>query len=162
MEDISLAYPAKFAKEEGGFVVTFRDVPEAITQGDDMAGALANAEDALSAALAMYAKAGEDLPVASAPKRGEHVIHAAPVLVAKVALRQTLTALGIRPTELARRLKVDEKDVRRLLDPFYQSKLPSLDAALRAVGRRAVLHVMPISGARDLPVRNSAPVRKAG
>ena len=33
-------YPAKFSPaEEGGFVVTFRDIPEAITQGDDMAEA---------------------------------------------------------------------------------------------------------------------------
>ena len=39
-------YPAKFTPaEEGGYVVTFRDIPEAITQGDDMTEAVEMAED---------------------------------------------------------------------------------------------------------------------
>jgi len=38
-----LAYPATLTPDDtdGGFVVTFQDVPEAIIQGDDLAGALA-------------------------------------------------------------------------------------------------------------------------
>jgi len=42
-------YPAKLTpdKEDGGFVVMFRDFPEAITQGEDMADALAEAVDCL-------------------------------------------------------------------------------------------------------------------
>ena len=39
-------YPAKFTPaEEGGYIVTFRDIPEAITQGDDMTEAVEMAED---------------------------------------------------------------------------------------------------------------------
>jgi len=38
LERNNMFYPAKFSPaEEGGFVVTFRDIPEAITQGDNMA-----------------------------------------------------------------------------------------------------------------------------
>lgn len=43
------AYPVVLTpgEIEGGFVVTFPDLPEAITQGEDAAGALAEAADAL-------------------------------------------------------------------------------------------------------------------
>lgn len=30
----TMKYPATFTPETGGFVVTFRDIPEALTQGD--------------------------------------------------------------------------------------------------------------------------------
>ena len=50
---MQLTYPAKLTgdRKDGGFVVTFRDVPEAITQGDTLADALSEAEGALQAAL---------------------------------------------------------------------------------------------------------------
>ena len=66
------AYPAKLSPDpDGGFTVTFRDVPEAITEGDSRDEALMRAEDALESALAMYIAAKEPLPKPSALKRGE-------------------------------------------------------------------------------------------
>ena len=41
----------KADKEDGGFVVTFPDIPEAITQGDSIEEALAMALEALETAL---------------------------------------------------------------------------------------------------------------
>ena len=69
------AYPAKLTAEaDDGFTVTFRDVPEAITEGDSRDEALMRAEDALESALAMYIAAKEALPKASAAKRGEVMV----------------------------------------------------------------------------------------
>ena len=49
------AYPAALIPDaQGRFTVTFRDVPEAITEGDTREEALLRAEDALESALAMY------------------------------------------------------------------------------------------------------------
>ena len=54
-----MRFPANFARaEEGGFVVTFPDIPEAITQGDDEAEAMDAARDALETALDFYFEAG--------------------------------------------------------------------------------------------------------
>ena len=55
-----LAYAATLTpdEEDGGFVVTFRDVPEAITQGDTLDEALHNAADALTVALDGYVGVG--------------------------------------------------------------------------------------------------------
>jgi antitoxin HicB len=41
--------------------------------------------------------------------------------------------------EEAKRLGIDEKEVRRLLDPHYGSKLPRIAQAIEALGRRLVI-----------------------
>jgi len=59
-------YPAVVkAQAEGGFVVTFPDVPEAITQGEDREEALLYAVEALEAALSFYVEDRRPLPVRS-------------------------------------------------------------------------------------------------
>jgi antitoxin HicB len=51
------AYPAALTPDpDGGFTVTFRDVPEAITEGDSREEALLRAEDALESGLAMLSR----------------------------------------------------------------------------------------------------------
>ena len=45
----------------------------------------------------------------------------------------------IKNTELARRLGCDEKEVRRMLDPRHPTKLPRIQAALEALGKRLVV-----------------------
>ena len=61
-----LFYPAVFHRaEEGGFWVTFPDIPECITEGDDMAAAYDMAVEALGLALEEKIENREKLPVAS-------------------------------------------------------------------------------------------------
>ena len=47
---------------DGGFLVTFADVPEAITHGDTRQAALVNATEALGLALRGYCVEGRELP----------------------------------------------------------------------------------------------------
>lgn len=62
------AYPCELTPDEdGGFVATFPDVPEAITGGDGRDDALAMAEDALATALAGYVHEKRDIPVPGTP-----------------------------------------------------------------------------------------------
>ena len=59
-------YPAIFhAAEEGGYWVTFPDIPECITEGDDMEEAYQMAVDALGLALTERTKEGEKFPALS-------------------------------------------------------------------------------------------------
>ena len=63
-----LFYPAIFHKaEEGGFWITFPDIPECMTQGDDMEQAYEMAVDALGLILADRKKSHESIPAASRP-----------------------------------------------------------------------------------------------
>src|SRR5215203_607121 len=61
------AYPVTLTPDEtdGGFVVTFQDVPEAITQGETVTEALAEAADALEEAIAGRIRRGDSIPDAS-------------------------------------------------------------------------------------------------
>lgn len=59
-------YPVELIPaEEGGFVVTFPDVPEAFTQGDDKDEALQCASEALETALSFYVADRRQLPLPS-------------------------------------------------------------------------------------------------
>ena len=63
-----LFYPAIFHKaEEGGFWVSFPDLPECFTQGEDMTEAYEMAVDALGLALTSREKEKQPIPVASDP-----------------------------------------------------------------------------------------------
>ena len=62
------AFPCELTPDGGGgFVVTFADVPEAITGGGDRAEALTMAEDALATALAGYVLEHRAIPTPGGP-----------------------------------------------------------------------------------------------
>lgn len=63
-----LFYPAVFHKaEEGGFWVTFPDIPECMTQGENMQEAYEMAIEALGLSLTTL-EAGAEIPKASNPE----------------------------------------------------------------------------------------------
>lgn len=65
-----LFYPALFhIAEEGGFWVSFPDIPECLTQGDDMTQAYEMAIDALGLALTSLETEKYPIPPASDPTR---------------------------------------------------------------------------------------------
>lgn len=139
---VILDYPVQMdPADEGGFVVTFANVPEAITQGDDKASALRHAADALETALSFYTDAGEDLPKASKPKRGQHTVRPSALACIKLAIYQTMRDEGVRKAELARRLGWHLPQVDRLLDLNHASRLDQAEAALLALGRRLEVRV---------------------
>ena len=63
-----LFYPAIFHKaEEGGFWITFPDIPECMTQGDDMQQSYEMAVEALGLALASREEEKQEIPAPSEP-----------------------------------------------------------------------------------------------
>jgi antitoxin HicB len=135
------AYRAVFepGDRRGTIVVTFPDVPEAVTEGRGRTDARAMAEEALGLALLSYLDRGKPLPKPRA-KRGDLVdIAVMPDVAAKLAVLEAFAAAGITKSELARRIGKDEKEVRRILDPKHPTKLPALMTALRALGKRLVV-----------------------
>jgi len=134
--ETTLAWPASLAQDhEGRVQVRFPDFPEALTDGADEAEALAEAADCLAEAVAARIADGEELPAPSPLRRGMHAVPLPPVLAYKAALFSAMRRDGVSKSELARRLDIDEKDMRRLLDPRYRgSKVERLHAALAACG----------------------------
>ena len=69
------AYPCELTPDEdGSFMATFPDVPEAITGGKDRTEALTMAEDALATALAGYVLAQWEFPTPSQPAAGQELV----------------------------------------------------------------------------------------
>lgn len=136
-----LIYPAVFdPAEEGGFIVTFPDIPEAITQGDDESEALLMAEDALITMLEAYMDDQQPIPAPSPLNGRPGVI--LPVLVAcKLTLYSAMQAQGLRRADLARRLNLPPMPVERLLSLRHKTRIEQIETALAALGKRLVVDV---------------------
>jgi antitoxin HicB len=67
-------YPANLIKADGKVLVTFDDVPEAITFGKNRVDALLHAQDALDTALTFYIERGVRIPLPSKPKSGQVLV----------------------------------------------------------------------------------------
>ena len=137
-----LRYPVHLeAAEEGGFVVTFPDIPEAITQGEDKDDALLHASDALETALDFYLDEGREVPLPSRPKHGQPVVELPTSVAAKVLLLNAMIAQRVRPAELARRLNITPQEVTRLTNIHHTSKIDTIAGALRALGKMLEVRV---------------------
>lgn len=142
----NFAYPASVKRDEEGFyLVTFTDFPECSTDGETREEALHEAADALDEAIAGRINRGDLIPRPSRPKSRQTVIPVPAQMAAKAALYMAVKEAGIRNTELAKRLGADEKEIRRLLDPHHRSKLPRLEAALEALGKKLVIGVEAVA-----------------
>jgi antitoxin HicB len=124
---------------EGGFVVTCRDLPQLVTQGETREHALREGIDAMDEVFAAYMLDKRDFPLPSKLRRGEHWVAPPAETIAKAALYTAMRAAGVSNVQLAKALNVDEKEVRRLLDPHYGSKLPRIAQAIQLLGQRLVI-----------------------
>jgi antitoxin HicB len=129
-------YPAKLTLQSvGNYAVRFPDVPEALTLGDTIEEALLHAADALESALDFYFEHNRPVPMPSKPKRGQYLVELPTSAAAKVLLFNELLAQEVRPAELARRLSIPRQHVNRLLDLRHPTKIDSIAAALKALGK---------------------------
>ncbi|HEY5608045.1 MAG TPA: type II toxin-antitoxin system HicB family antitoxin [Alphaproteobacteria bacterium] len=135
----TLVRASRHARGEKGFVVSFRDFPEAHSQGENGADALHMAADCLDEAIAARIVADEAIPPPSRAARSDRLVALSGQMAAKAALYLALRESKVSKSALARRLGCDEKDVRRLLDPRFGSKLPRIEAALAALGKRLII-----------------------
>ena len=137
-------YPVTLTPDakDGGFVVTFVDIPEAITQGDTQAQALQAARDALESALDFYFEDRRAVPAPSRPKRGQHVVELAASLSAKVLLLNEMVTQNVRPAELARRLNTSPQEINRLTNIKHTTRIDGIAAALQALGKQLEMRVV--------------------
>jgi antitoxin HicB len=139
MSEISAdGYPVQFDEEDGGYVVTLPDIPYGATQGDNVAQALAQAEDFLEEAVLGMMAHGEDVPLPSAADGRPTVVLPA-LTAAKLEAYRAMRAAGLDKKQLAERLGWQPNQVTRLFDGRHASHLDQIEAALRVLGRRLVV-----------------------
>ena len=140
---VVFTYPVKLTRDrkDGGYVVSCRDIPEAITQGDSIEHALSEAEGALQAAIECRIEDGLDIPAPSPAKRGERMVPTPITTALKAAVYTEMRGQRVSKSELARRMHVNEKEARRMLDPRHPTRVSTLERALAVLGRRAEIAV---------------------
>jgi antitoxin HicB len=138
-----MQYPARFEPDPdaGGYVVTFRDIPEAITQGDDDEDAMSMAEDVLMSSMDFYFEDKRPVPPPSKAKPGERMVTLPASVAVKVLLLNEMLAQKVGPSELARRLGTIPQVVNRLIDLHHVTKIDKVEQALGCLGKRLELKV---------------------
>jgi antitoxin HicB len=137
-----MKYPANFeVSSSGRYIVTFRDIPEAITQGDTEAEALDMAADALLTAMDFYFEDRRPVPSPSTPVEGERLIELPLSASAKVLLLNEMLAQKVRPVDLARLMDLKPQEVNRIVNLDHATKIDTLAAAFKALGRELDLVV---------------------
>lgn len=136
-------YPANFEPDDevGGYVVTFRDIPEAITQGDTFEDAKDMAEDALLTSMDFYFEDNRSVPAPSKPLDGEVLIGLPTSVYAKVLLLNELLEQRVSQVELARRMGITPQIVTRIVNLHHTTKVDSISSALHALGKNLILSV---------------------
>ena len=139
-----MRYPARFeAAEEGGVVISFRDIPEALTQGDTLEEAIDLAQDALVTAIEFYFEDERPIPAPSKAKKGEELIELPIVAQAKVLLLNEMLAQNVTPAEIARRLHTSPQSVNRLVKLGHPTKIETIGDALQTLGKRLEVQLEP-------------------
>ena len=138
----AFAYPAKFSVgSDGRVLVEFSDLPRVATDGKDEREAMEEAIDALGSDLSIRLSRHEDIPSPSAPKRGQRLVPVPLWLAPKLAPYLAMRDQGLSNSELARRLGVHERVVRRMLDPEHATKAEKIQAALAVLGKQTTVEV---------------------
>ena len=152
-------YPARLRRAgPDEIVVSFRDLPECLTSGRDEAEALTEAGDALEEAIAGRIVDEEPIPRPSTRRAGEHRVAVPPTMAAKAALALVFRESGLTRLAFARQLGVDDRVVRRMLDPRHATTANRLHKALRLLGRELVVESTAAPG---LPAAGSGPAAHA-
>ncbi|HAV1851635.1 type II toxin-antitoxin system HicB family antitoxin [Enterobacter hormaechei] len=132
-----MKYPVKLIEaEEGGYVVKFPDVPEALTQADNMQDALNEGLDALVTAFEFYFEDGDRIPSPSKLENYEHFVELPLSVEAKILMLNTFIDSKITQVELANRMNVKKQEVTRLFDLNHSTKIDTIQKAIAAMGHR--------------------------
>jgi antitoxin HicB len=132
----TMDYPVDLRPDDNAtLLVTFPDVPGAVTFGTDEADALANAIDALETIFSALITDRREIPRPSAP-RGRKTVSPSLLGRLKISVYRAMRERGWRKADLARAMSLNPRQIDRLLDLRHGSTVAQLEQALAACGKR--------------------------
>ena len=136
------SYPAKFtAGSDGRILVEFVDLTHVATDGKNDREAMEEAMEALGSDLSIRLSRREEIPAPSSAKRGQRRVPVPLWLAPKLALYLAMRDQRVNNSDLARRLGLHERVIRRMLDPEHATKAEKIQAALAALGKQMTVEV---------------------
>jgi antitoxin HicB len=135
---MEIRYPAILETQpNGGFFVSFVDLPDTFSEGETKEETLFNASEVLSAMLVWRLDEAKDVPAPSLKVKGAHYI--APDAKTQAAMLLRLARGERSLSELARALETSWPSAKRLEDASHWPSLKTLDRAAAALGKKLVL-----------------------
>ena len=135
-------YPATLTPNgEGGYIVTFRDVPEAITEIWDKNQLKETATDCLVTAVDFYIEDHRLFPAPSKTKKDDVIIQLPISISAKILLLNTMVSGNIRPVDLAKKMGIKPQEVNRIIDTGHTTKIDTIAKALSVLGKNLQLSI---------------------
>lgn len=134
-------YPARLQKERDGYVVSFRDIPEALTSGATRKEAVEMAGDALATAMEFYFEDRRLVPMPTKARKGEEVIDLPASVAVKVLLLNEMLKENVTPSKLAKKLDASPQTVTRIVDLHHATKIDTLAEAFKAIGKTLTFSV---------------------
>ena len=139
---INLGYPVHvYSNQEGGWIVEFRDIPEALTEIWSMDELQSTGLDCLVSAMEFYIKDGRKFPEPSKGEKGDFFISIPASVRAKILLLNTMIDDNIRTVDLAKKMHVRSQDVTRLLKISHTTKIDTLEQAFKALGKNIAVSI---------------------
>jgi antitoxin HicB len=120
-------------------LATVPDIPGAISFGDDVPDALAHATDAITSMISALMSDRQPIPRPRA--KGLHYVELPQLVVAKVAIYNTMLERNLRKADLVRLLAWKPVQVDRLLNLSHGSRLDQIEQAFRVLGKRLEIAV---------------------
>lgn len=134
-------YPARLQKERDGYVVSFRDIPEALTSGTTRKKAVEMAGDALATAMEFYFEDRRQVPMPTKARKGEELIDLPASVAVKVLLLNEMLKENVTPSKLAKKLDASPQTVTRIVDLHHATKIDTLAEAFKAIGKTLTFSV---------------------
>ncbi|HET9638238.1 MAG TPA: type II toxin-antitoxin system HicB family antitoxin [Allosphingosinicella sp.] len=143
----TMDYPVDLTPDDNGtLLVTFPDVPGAITYGDDEGEALAHAIDALESIFSALITDRREIPRPSAA-RGRKTVSPSLLGRLKISVYRAMRERGWRKADLARAMSLNPRQIDRLLDLRHGSTVAQLEQALAACGKRVEVDLRQLKAA---------------
>ena len=140
---MQLVYPVALDVKPDTVLVSFPDVPEALTEGGCKTDALSAAVDCLVAALGGYVHQRRRIPKPSLVQ-GAPLVKLPVLVAAKLTLYEAMWEQNATEDALAERLGTARDAVQRLLDLDYRSPINQVESALEALGMHLAVEASAI------------------
>jgi len=130
-------YPATFNLDpkDQCYIVSFKDIPEALTQGYSFEEAKEMAQDALITAMEFYFEENRSVPLPSIANDSEHLIALPASVWVKVLLLNTMLEQHVSQSDLAKKLGKSRQEMQRIINLNHSTKIDTMADALACLGK---------------------------
>ncbi|GKX60859.1 type II toxin-antitoxin system HicB family antitoxin [Leminorella grimontii] len=137
-----MRYRFDIERDGSNYMVSFPDIPEALTCGDSREEALEMAHDALIVAFDFYFEDERPVPMPTPIEDDDEWVDVPAGVAIKVLLLNAMLESGTSQAELARRMNTRPQEMQRIVNLNHATKIDTIEKALLALGKRLEVSIV--------------------